>query len=327
MSSRTLAHRLRTSATWSIAMAVALVFVFSPDLLKKKTDADQVAGTITKADRLRAGQITAKDVILTKEDVMKILQDPQAQNMIKSIRFQKAMADPNFSNLLKNGDFANALMHPEFANMVNDGAMANLVKDGDFANALMRPEFANLVQDPNFANLMKDPDFANLTKGGNFAAIFMRPEFANLMKDPNFANLMKNGDFAKLLLRPEFANLLKGGDFANLLKDYSYQGVHQIINILNSKDPVGQTLVSRCFCIYAHKDFIVSTYESCPCLNLCRHFPLIYFIYKAIIELTGISLCSTFIEISEKFSRCPEVITIFGNSIVILFNNCHVLPP
>ncbi len=88
-------------AASAAAAVLAVLFFFHPGWLTKNTDGDQMIGTISRADRYRPGGMTAKDVVLTKADVTKLLQDPAFQNLIKNVEFQRLLGDPRFAAMMK----------------------------------------------------------------------------------------------------------------------------------------------------------------------------------------------------------------------------------
>jgi len=131
------------AAVGIVAIAAVIILVVGPNLGKKT---DQMTGTITQAERYRSGQMTAKDVVLTKEDVIKFLQSPYIQNVLRSVSFQKLMADPSFAALMQNASFAALLQDPNFAGLLQNAQFAGLLQNGRFAGLLQNGQFAGLLQ-------------------------------------------------------------------------------------------------------------------------------------------------------------------------------------
>ncbi len=121
-------------AASAAAAVLAVLFFFHPGWLTKNTDGDQMIGTISRADRYRPGGMTAKDVVLTKADVTKLLQDPAFQNLIKNVEFQRLLGDPRFAAMMKE-DQAGAsrlLGDPRFTGLFQAAADLNAVSnDGE----------------------------------------------------------------------------------------------------------------------------------------------------------------------------------------------------
>jgi len=233
-----------------VTAAVAVILFINPGWLTNKAGKDEMAGTIAKADRYRPGGVTAKDVVLKKADVVKILQDPNFQNLIRNIRFQKLVQDPQFVELMKS-DTAGAtrlLGDPQAAKSFEavaqllakpyvgyDIGFASLAGNAGFIGFLNDPNFAKaageLASSGNLSEIVKSAAFFELLKNPKYSPFLLNPEFKALVKNAGFINFVGNdAKFASVKRRIEFAGLWDAvieaqmsGNFAKLESSPGYQ--------------------------------------------------------------------------------------------------------
>jgi len=206
-------------AASAAAAVLAVLFFFHPGWLAKNTDRDQMIGTISRADRYRPGGMTAKDVVLTKADVTKLLQDPAFQNLIKNVEFQRLLGDPRFAAMMKE-DQAGAsrlLGDPRFTGLFQAAADLNAVSNDGEEEA--ESGFESLVKNADFIGLLKNPDLPRIIESAAAAGMFESAAFYAMMGDKTLAGLLQrpemkalagNGSFARYVLNePKYAPVIR----------------------------------------------------------------------------------------------------------------------
>ena len=110
--------RTRNFVIAGALIAVIAIVYFS--FFYPPVSSNDTTGTIGKAQKYRAQQMTDKDVVLQNAHYQKLIQSDKFQKLLKDEKFRKLAKDPSFRKLLKD---------PAFYKLVKDARFQEIVKD------------------------------------------------------------------------------------------------------------------------------------------------------------------------------------------------------
>ena len=128
------------SRTRNLVIAGALVAVIAIvyfSFFYPPVSGDDTTGTIGKAQKYRAQQMTDKDVVLQNAHYQKLIQNDKFQKLLKDEKFRKLAKDPSFRKLLKD---------PAFYKLVKDARFQEIVKDAAVTGGLSEQTMTELSE-------------------------------------------------------------------------------------------------------------------------------------------------------------------------------------
>ena len=115
---------------------------------------DDVVGTVAPAERYRADQPDADDVLLGDQALQQFMQSDTFTTLANDEAFQNALNSEGFRNALNSEGFRNAMNSAGFRNALNGEGFRNALNSQGFRNALNSVSFRNALNSEGFRNAL-----------------------------------------------------------------------------------------------------------------------------------------------------------------------------
>jgi hypothetical protein len=200
---------------------------------------EDVQGTIGKADKYRAEQITADDVELNNPEIQAMLQDDKIIKMLQDEHFMQALADVNLRKAFRDEQLRSAIPTADLKRFFDNSEHLKVGITPDFRRALalkmlrsqlitpdheytksfehMRaayysnPEVEKLVNSDHYLYAMSSPNVRDLFQQDYMLAAMSRPEFEHVVLDDHALRASSSGKVLEII-NDEF-------QLRNLIKD------------------------------------------------------------------------------------------------------------
>ncbi len=208
-------------------LVVLIVAVFVVSQYFPQADEEDLTGTIGKAKRYRTAQMKSGDVVIKDEDITKLVQSAEFQNLAKN---------PDVVKMMQEGVFEGIVNHDGFKSVLNNSdvwAEMNKITNGPLIGGFGVPgaesigdAFFSLVTNPDFQSLIGNPDF-NLTipprRGGSGAV--SQASFDKVVNSASFKSLAGNPQFKSAVNSGTFKSFVTSGSFKSLIGNPGFKAM------------------------------------------------------------------------------------------------------
>ncbi len=211
-------------------LVVLIVAVFVVSQYFPPADEEDLTGTIGKAKRYRTAQMKSGDVVIKDEDITKLVQSAEFQNLAKNPDVVKMMQEGVFEGFVNHEGFKTIMANIDEWTELNElvfgpgGFMYSQEKSGPPAAGAV----IDLVTNPDFQSLIGNPDF-NLTipprRGGSgavsqasFDKVVNSASFKSLSGNPLFKSAVNSGSFKSLVTSGSFKSMIGSPGFKAMLE-------------------------------------------------------------------------------------------------------------
>ncbi len=242
-------------------------------------DEEDLTGTIGKAKRYRTAQMKSGDVVIKDEDITKLVQSAEFQNLMKNEDIIKMIQEGTFEGLVNHEGFktvmANVGLLQELNKLVlgptgnltpyddvdvgGPGAVFDLVSNPDFQALIGNPDF-NLTIPPRRggSGAVSQASFDKVVNSASFKSLAGNPAFKSAVNSGSFKSLVTSGSFKSLIGNPGFKAMMESPGLKASLSKMTFGPIFFAISSPNFKSLVNNSGFSSVMGSSKFKSFVNS---------------------------------------------------------------------